>query len=660
MKQVGKQISVCLENQKLRLNWKWFRAMTEEKKAEQASEEDWGVEKPKSGIAIETKVGLCLICILLSAFGLVVYQKINRPQEDLAVNSPAEETPESDQSKTESDPFAEGNPEAGTTGQLASQSNGFDTFGNEPDGENSGFSTPQEEQGNPFAEPQPEAQGAGQFAQNAFDNQSEPAQPTEMAANQSDTGFQQFDQPAGASNEFANPAQNEFQNEMPQQPDPAAFDNGQQDPFAGGDQFAQQPAGAAASQTAPQQNEFNVGTESEFAPPAAGADSGLMEQPAGQEFAQTPAANTFQDEPDPFGGAAAQQGQVMQQPQQPAENAFDEFGSSESLNTNQMQNTEEFSEKPAKVNITEISSPSDANAFGDAGFSQSEPQESAAQLENAFGQGQDAVAMDNQQFEQPQASEFSEPNPGQSEERFGNFRPEEFSAQQAESVTTVKRPAAAIDSGTFRDSAMPAEQVPQAQGLFDSPAPVREVSTQEFGSQQQDVFNQQPTVPTGGEYVVQNGENFWTISKKLYGSGRYFQLLAEMNRSRVSDPRKMRPGLKLIAPDQGTIDAEYRARHKATQTMVSEFSGQGGSRKSSKPAGFFISQDGRPMYRVGSSDTLTDISQKHLGRSSRWYQIYQINRQRLQNPNKLQIGAELQLPYDASRVSLVPGKSSSR
>ncbi|MCA9015433.1 MAG: LysM peptidoglycan-binding domain-containing protein, partial [Planctomycetaceae bacterium] len=274
---------------------------------------------------------------------------------------------------------------------------------------------------------------------------------------------------------------------------------------------------------------------------------------------------------------------------------------------------------------------------------------------------QETPAMANQQFEQPQAAEFNEPNPSQNEERFGNFRAEEFSAQQAESVTTVKRPAAAIDSGTFRDSEMTAEQLPpQARGLFDGPAPVREVSTQEFGSQQEEVFNQRPAVAAGGEYIVQDGENFWTISKKLYGSGRYFQLLAEINRSRVNDPRKMRPGLKLITPDRSAIDAQYQARHKASQTTVAEFSGQEGVRKQSKPSGFFISQDGRPMYRVGSSDTLTDISQKHLGRSSRWYQIYQINRQRLQNPNKLQIGTELQLPYDASRVSLVPGNSSSR
>ena len=256
---------------------------------------------------------------------------------------------------------------------------------------------------------------------------------------------------------------------------------------------------------------------------------------------------------------------------------------------------------------------------------------------------------------------YGEPQMAEGGDRFGDFRAEEFSAEQAESVTTVKRPAASIDSGTFEESAMTAERAGQARGLFDGPAPTQEVSTQEeFGALQQESFNQPTAAAVGGEYVVQNGENFWTISKKLYGTGRYFQLLARINKGRVSDPRKMRPGLKLIAPNHAAIEAQYQASHKTSQTTVSEFSGSNTVRKPGKPSGFFISQDGRPMYRVGGNDTLTDISQRHLGRSSRWYQIYQMNRQRLQNPNKLQIGTELQLPYDASRVSLVPGNSSSR
>ncbi|QDT89734.1 LysM peptidoglycan-binding domain-containing protein [Gimesia algae] len=622
--------------------------MTEEKKAEQPTEEDWGIEKPKSGIAIETKVGLCLICILLSAFGLVVYQKINRPQEAVAINGPEEGTQEQE-SSGKVDPFAAGSDDSKTSGQMAEQSDDFN-----PPTENSGFSSSAETSGqdNPFASEQSASKTTNQFDQNAFNSQSEPAQSIDIAANQADNGFQQFDPPPQPANEFSNPSANEFQGGMQNQAEPAAFDKPQQDPFGGTDEFAQQPA------TTPQTNEFGNEPVSDFSQPAAIDQSGLMEQPAANEFA--PAAETgtetVQVDENPF-GAETQPAQSMQ-PQQPAANEFDSFGLAEDSSAGQMQNNESLPEKTARVNITEISNSKGFDEFSDSGFSQEQPQTPAAQAENTFES--ETPAMQNGQFERPSVSEFGEAEVAQTEERFGDFRAEEFSAQQAESVTTVKRPAAAIDSNTFRDAEMSAENQVQARGLFDGPAPVQEVSTEEFGSFQKESFSQQPATAVGGEYVVQNGENFWTISKKLYGTGRYFQLLAQINKSRVSDPRKMKPGLKLIAPDQAAIEARYQASHKATQTIVSEFAGNKAVRKSGKPSGFFISSDGQPMYRVGGNDTLTDISQKHLGRSSRWYQIYQINRQRLQNPNKLQIGTELQLPYDASRVSLVPGNSSSR
>ena len=621
--------------------------MTEEKKVEQTSESDWGVEKPKSGIAIETKVGLCLIFILLSAFGLVVYQKINRPQESLAVNSPENGSTNEDTTGS-TDPFAAGDGSSGSSLQNTSHSHDAD----------SGFTTPQDEpkQENPFALQQSGEQGADQFSQNTFENQSEPQQTVEIAANQADNGFQQFDSSSKPGNEFANSSPNEFQTGMQNQSEPATFDNpqpatgtDQNDPFSGTDSFSQKPG-----QPAREQDDFSLQSQSGLPPEPGEGTSGLVEQPGSNEFSQSAdvSAETAQIEQDPFGAAPVDQ----VQPQPAVENEFGNFEQAEMSNSSQMQNPDELSENSTKVKITDVSSQSEIGSFDDAGFAQSEPQAATAHNKNTANPG-----GSEQNFGQPEVSEFNAGSMNQSEERFGNFRPEAFSEHQAESVTTVKRPAAEIDSGTFRDSEQSAQQVPQAQALFDSPAPVREVSEQQqFGSEQRDAFHPQPSDNVRGEYMVQNGENFWTISKKLYGSGRYFQLLAELNKSRVSDPQKMRPGIKLIAPDRGTMIAQYQARHKSRQRTVSEFPGKGAVSKSGKPSGFFISQDGRPMYRVGSSDTLTDISQRHLGRSSRWFQIYQINRQRLQNPNKLQIGVELQLPYDASRVSLVPGNSSSR
>jgi nucleoid-associated protein YgaU len=71
------------------------------------------------------------------------------------------------------------------------------------------------------------------------------------------------------------------------------------------------------------------------------------------------------------------------------------------------------------------------------------------------------------------------------------------------------------------------------------------------------------------------------------------------------------------------------------------------------PSGFFVSAEGSPMYRITGQDTLSDIAKSHLGRSSRWVQILEMNRNVLRDGNELKIGTVLKLPADASRVQVV-------
>ncbi|HAW31801.1 MAG TPA: hypothetical protein DCY03_27455, partial [Planctomycetaceae bacterium] len=96
-------------------------------------------------------------------------------------------------------------------GQVADHSSDFN-----PPAENTGFSTPAEQsaQDNPFGPEQSAATETSQFDQNAFQSQNEPAQPVEIAASQSDNGFEQFDPPPQPANDFSNPSANEFQNGM--------------------------------------------------------------------------------------------------------------------------------------------------------------------------------------------------------------------------------------------------------------------------------------------------------------------------------------------------------------------------------------------------------------------------------------------------------------
>ncbi|MBM81630.1 MAG: hypothetical protein CMJ78_13710 [Planctomycetaceae bacterium] len=163
----------------------------------------------------------------------------------------------------------------------------------------------------------------------------------------------------------------------------------------------------------------------------------------------------------------------------------------------------------------------------------------------------------------------------------------------------------------------------------------------------------------GDEYEVQDSDNFWVIAKRLYGEGRFGIALAEHNKSRVKDPRRMRPGTVIEVPTRDQLTAMYAKliprgaprRTVATREPVVAAPTTSGDRSIRR--GFYYNKSGRPMYRIGSDDSLTEIAEQHLGRASRYIQIYNLNRELLRNPDDLKVGTALVLPRDASEVQLV-------
>lgn len=76
--------------------------------------------------------------------------------------------------------------------------------------------------------------------------------------------------------------------------------------------------------------------------------------------------------------------------------------------------------------------------------------------------------------------------------------------------------------------------------------------------------------------------------------------------------------------------------------------------------GFFVGEDGQPLYRVAEGDSLPQIAKKYLGRSSRWVQIYELNRSQLENGEMLAAGTVLRLPADAQAVQVAGGEEPRR
>ncbi|MEX1229349.1 MAG: LysM peptidoglycan-binding domain-containing protein [Planctomycetaceae bacterium] len=176
-------------------------------------------------------------------------------------------------------------------------------------------------------------------------------------------------------------------------------------------------------------------------------------------------------------------------------------------------------------------------------------------------------------------------------------------------------------------------------------------------------------------YVVEQNDSFWSIAKKTYGAGSYFNALAAFNQERIPDPQKMRPGMKVFVPPKQVLEQTFpqliatlpasSAQSVHQSGFATTVHGRHGDHdhhhgRHVQPAGFFVSPQGQPSYRIGKEDTLSEIAKTHLGRASRWSQIYELNRQVLQTPHSLQVGVVLQLPADASSVALVKEGSATR
>ncbi len=158
----------------------------------------------------------------------------------------------------------------------------------------------------------------------------------------------------------------------------------------------------------------------------------------------------------------------------------------------------------------------------------------------------------------------------------------------------------------------------------------------------------------GDVYTAASGDNFWEISKRLYGDGKYFRALEQHNAAIVSDPQKLKPGMKLAAPKAAWLQAKYPRLIATAAPAVQELRQTQPERyQPDEPAGFFIGMGELPMYRVGTRDTLSEIAQTYLGRSSRWIQILEMNRDVLTDGNALNPGTVLKLPADASRVAVI-------
>jgi nucleoid-associated protein YgaU len=326
-----------------------------------------------------------------------------------------------------------------------------------------------------------------------------------------------------------------------------------------------------------------IGSEPDFAGTAV-SDSAefAMTEPAA-EAAATPAA-----EP------AVEPGQI------PTDTAFD--ASIASSNTSETSTAGETSVSTEEPMLLAMAEPQDPPAF--SGFTPDEPVQRAPAAEPVFGdlpeRSEDAVPTGRAAGGFPESAGFN-----------AVARPTARPSRQA-----LRSASGSGSDGRFDLAAFNYQNSPQSNPTSDA----------------SDV----PTV------TVQEGENYTKLSKRVYGTTRYFSALAVFNQHRIPDPRKMRPGMIVLTPDRRLLEEKYPQLFVDSLPRLVE------------PPGFLLLEDGSAAYRVGDRETLSDISKKHLGRASRWIELYEMNRAVVNDPNRLRPGTILALPDDATEVVIMP------
>lgn len=167
------------------------------------------------------------------------------------------------------------------------------------------------------------------------------------------------------------------------------------------------------------------------------------------------------------------------------------------------------------------------------------------------------------------------------------------------------------------------------------------------------VAPEKPAESMGGEtiYTVLSGDTLSGIAGKHYPGKTQSGIknILAANKTTLPDPNRLRVGMKLKIPapvaEKTVAKAEVKVETKGAEQDVAV------KQESASVGG----------YTVQAGDTLERIARKVLKDSSRWSEIYELNRDRMSDPSRLKVGMNLKVPGVKESASTgkanLPGKA---
>jgi len=135
-------------------------------------------------------------------------------------------------------------------------------------------------------------------------------------------------------------------------------------------------------------------------------------------------------------------------------------------------------------------------------------------------------------------------------------------------------------------------------------------------------------------HTVLKGETLTRIAQRHYGNGDYWRIIRDANPGKVSNDGSVQLGVVLDIPSRGNA------------LLGPAFVDAGNER--AIPVGNRTNNTSGKTIEVQAGDTLSELASKYLGSADQWQDLFDANKDKLDDPTDLQVGMKLRLPQNAS------------
>ena len=138
--------------------------------------------------------------------------------------------------------------------------------------------------------------------------------------------------------------------------------------------------------------------------------------------------------------------------------------------------------------------------------------------------------------------------------------------------------------------------------------PIPSIESRNLNTDENKIVKRRDSALQDGLYIVSENETLWSISQAVYEDGRLFRALYEVNRNQIPDPNSLQPGVEIKTPPLEELILNW---------------------ESSVPVDLCPSQLRSDVHITQKGDTLFHVARIRLGQASRFDEILELNRSRL-------------------------------